>query len=63
MTTFPKPDRWSIYLRRSVLALSLKDANLFDKLLTPYEQQFVDNLGGYQIRARMGVVGAEEASP
>lgn len=60
MTSFPKPERWSVYLRRSLLAVTAKDAKLFDKLLKPHEGRLNDNIGEYQLRARIGVVGANE---
>ena len=60
LTSFPKPERWSVYLRRSALSVTPADARQFDKLLAPFEGRYPENLGGYQQRARIGVVGASE---
>lgn len=60
---FPNPRAWSIYLRRSVLALSESDATLLDGLLKPIAGGLHDNIGEYQIVARSGVVAASEAQP
>lgn len=51
LSCFPKPDRWSVYLRRSVLAVSEKDAKLLDRLLKPLAGRLGDHLSGYQQRA------------
>lgn len=63
MTTFPIPERWAVYLRRSVLPITDGDARLFDQALKPYEGKLHDHLGEYQRMARIGVVAADEASP
>ncbi len=60
LTSFPKPERWSVYLRRSAFSVTSADARRFDKLLAPFEGKHLENLGGYQERARIGVVGASE---
>ncbi|MBM0236532.1 hypothetical protein JNW88_04000 [Micromonospora sp. ATA32] len=35
LSAFPKPEAWSIYLRRALLALPTSDADLLDRLLKP----------------------------
>ncbi len=35
LAAFPKPQTWSIYLRRALLTLPPQDAQRFDSLLTP----------------------------
>ena len=60
---FPNPEAWSIYLRRSVLALSQSDATLLDRLLKPIAGGLLDNIGEYQLLARTGVVAASESQP
>lgn len=54
MTTFPKPDAWTAYMRRAFVILSRADAKRFDKLLKPHEGQLAANIAAYQQRARMG---------
>jgi hypothetical protein len=46
LTSFPKPERWSVYLRRSAFSITPKDARRFDRLLAPFEGQHLENLGG-----------------
>lgn len=60
LTSFPKPERWSVYLRRSAFLVTAKDARQFDRLLAPFEGQHLENLSGYQQRARIGVVAASD---
>ncbi|MDW3846321.1 hypothetical protein NMK34_06840 [Micromonospora sp. BRA006-A] len=35
LSAFPKPEAWSIYLRRALLAIPAPDVDLLDRLLTP----------------------------
>lgn len=35
LSAFPKPEAWSIYLRRALLALPASDVGLLDRLLAP----------------------------
>ncbi|MEU8264275.1 hypothetical protein AB0C02_27070 [Micromonospora sp. NPDC048999] len=35
LSAFPKPQAWSVYLRRALLALPAPDADLLDRLLEP----------------------------
>lgn len=48
LTSFAKPESWSVYLRRSTFSVTDADAQRFDKLLAPYEGKHLENLGGYQ---------------
>lgn len=53
MTSFPKPERWSVYLRRSSMPITKRDADRLDKLLAPYEGMLEENIDGYRRRARL----------
>lgn len=53
LTSFPKPDSWSVYLRRSLFHLTEKDAQRFDRLLRPYAGQWSNRLAGYRHKAKV----------
>lgn len=53
MTSFPKPDSWSVYLRRSLFQITEKDAQRFDRLLRPYAGPWTDRVAGYRHKAKV----------
>lgn len=53
LSSFPKPASWSVYLRRSLLQLTEKDAQRFDRLLRPYAGRATDQLAGYRHKAKV----------
>lgn len=55
LSCFPKRDRWSVYLRRSVVPLNATDARLIDRHLAPLTGTLAEHLVGYRDRARMGL--------
>ena len=48
LAAFPKPQTWSIYLRRALLALPAQDAQRIDALLTPLTTSRTQALGTYK---------------
>ncbi|MEU6024822.1 hypothetical protein [Micromonospora sp. NPDC047134] len=48
LAAFPKPQTWSIYLRRALLTLPAQDAQLLDSLLTPMTMARTQALGTYK---------------
>ncbi|HEY8532990.1 MAG TPA: hypothetical protein VIL44_03820 [Micromonospora sp.] len=55
LAAFPKPEAWSIYLRRALLALPEEDAALLERLLAPMLEARTSALASYP--------GMEPASP
>lgn len=53
LTSFPKPERWSVYLRRSSMPITKRDADRLDKLLAPFEGMLEENIDGYRRHARL----------
>ncbi|MBL6276084.1 hypothetical protein JMF97_07915 [Micromonospora fiedleri] len=47
LAAFPKPQTWSIYLRRALLTLPTQDAQLLDTLLTPIAKPRTEALSTY----------------
>lgn len=54
LSCFPKSKSWSVYLRRSVVPLSVDDGALLDHALAGIAGTRRSHLEGYQARARMG---------
>lgn len=50
LSCFPKSDRWAMYLRRSVVPLSLEDKQLIDRLLRPFVRTVDRNRESYKAR-------------
>lgn len=61
LTSFPKPDAWAIYLRRSLFRLTEHDATLFDQQLKNHVGQREHNLEGYLQRAHSPRVSQSRA--
>lgn len=53
MSSFPKPEAWSVYLRRSLFQITEHDARRFDKLLSRYQAAPRTLLAGYRQRAKV----------
>lgn len=62
MTSFPKPESWSVYLRRSLYSLTEHDATLLDRKLRKYAGQHHEHLDGYLERARPVLYAAQGRS-
>ncbi|SEC38732.1 hypothetical protein SAMN04489844_2202 [Nocardioides exalbidus] len=58
MTSFPKPETWSVYLRRSTCPLTPEDAKLVDAKLKKVSGPLTDHLEDYLRLARTGLVYA-----
>lgn len=50
MTSFPKPETWSVYLRRSAYPLTPHDAELIDRHLAAMAGSVEENLDSYRQR-------------
>jgi len=59
MTSFPKPERWSAYMRRSLVPLSSKDAAMFTRLMRDHQGRLAENLDGYLKRAFINLEAAK----
>lgn len=53
MTSFPKPDTWSVYLRRSLFPITETDARRFDQLLASFTGPWDQRLDGYRLKAKV----------
>lgn len=53
MTSFPKPETWSVYLRRSLFRITEKDAKRFDRMLEPHAGAWDQRLAGYRHKAKV----------
>lgn len=62
MTSFPKPESWSVYLRRSLYSLTEHDAALLDRKLRKHAGQHDANLDGYLVRARPVIYAGQSRS-
>lgn len=62
MTSFPKPESWSVYLRRSLYLLTGHDAALLDRKLRKFAGQHDKNIYAYLERARPVVYADQSRS-
>lgn len=53
LTSFPKPESWSVYLRRSLYPITEQDAQRFDRLLRPHTGRWEGLLSGYRRKAKV----------
>lgn len=53
MSSFAKPESWSVYLRRSLKAMSQADAARFDRLLSSHSSFGAERISGYRLKAKV----------